>query len=171
MDDNYYNNKRQKKTGANFEKKKRKNRTCTRPHYKKMGSISVSGQLPTPSSNPTVTLNCCQLTIVELGEGQVGSCPDTDIDPKNAIHWQDFESCDIINKFNSQFQILHYCKQDNTKFCRLRHATFEGFSIRQKSCDSYSLPSIDRECLNPANQHGINIRDQLIIDGSLKRML
>ena len=34
MDDNYYNNKRQKKTGANFEKKKRKNRTCTRPHYK-----------------------------------------------------------------------------------------------------------------------------------------
>ena len=24
MDDNYYNNKRQKKTGANFEKKKRK---------------------------------------------------------------------------------------------------------------------------------------------------
>ena len=70
MDDNYYNNKRQKKTGANFEKKKRKNRTCTRPHYKKMGSISVSGQLPTdPSSNPTVTLTFCQLTVVELGEG------------------------------------------------------------------------------------------------------
>ena len=31
-----------------------------------LGSISVSGQLPTyPSPNPT----CCQLTVVELGEG------------------------------------------------------------------------------------------------------
>ena len=41
-------------------------------HYrvKKIGSISVSGQLPThPSPNPTLTLTCCQLTIVELGEG------------------------------------------------------------------------------------------------------
>ena len=34
------------------------------------GSISVSGQLPTYlSPNPTVTLTCCQLTAVELGEG------------------------------------------------------------------------------------------------------
>ena len=50
-----------------------------------MGSISVSGQLPTyPSPNPTFTLTCYQLTNVGLGEGQVGSCPDTDIDPNNA---------------------------------------------------------------------------------------
>ena len=50
---------------------------------KKFGSISVSGQLPTyPSPNPTLTLSCYQLTVVELGEGLVGSCPDTDIDPK-----------------------------------------------------------------------------------------
>ena len=35
-----------------------------------LGSISVSGQLPTyPSPNPTLTLTCCQLTVVELGEG------------------------------------------------------------------------------------------------------
>ena len=35
-----------------------------------MGSISVSGQLPTyPSPNPTLTLTCRQLTVVELGEG------------------------------------------------------------------------------------------------------
>ena len=47
-----------------------------------LGSISVSGQLPTyPSPNPTLTLTCCQLTVVELGEGWVGNCPDTDIDP------------------------------------------------------------------------------------------
>ena len=34
------------------------------------GSISISGQLPTyPSPNPTLTLACYQLTVVELGEG------------------------------------------------------------------------------------------------------
>ena len=34
------------------------------------GSTSVSGQLPTyPSPNPTLTLTCCQLTVVEFGEG------------------------------------------------------------------------------------------------------
>ena len=34
------------------------------------GSISVSGKLPThPSPNPTLTVTCHQLTIVELGEG------------------------------------------------------------------------------------------------------
>ena len=52
---------------------------------RKFGSISVSGQLPTyPSPNPTLTSNCCQLTVVDLGEGQVGSCLElpTDIDPK-----------------------------------------------------------------------------------------
>ena len=36
-------------------------------------TIFLSGQLP--------TLTCCQFTVVELGEGQVGSCPDIDIDP------------------------------------------------------------------------------------------
>ena len=46
------------------------------------GSISVSGQLPNyPSPNATLTLTCCQLIVVELGEGWVGSCSDTDIDP------------------------------------------------------------------------------------------
>ena len=44
-----------------------------------MGSISVSGQLPTyPSPNPTLILTCYQLTVVEFGEGKVGSCPDID---------------------------------------------------------------------------------------------
>ena len=39
-------------------------------HFSLSGSISVSGQLPTyPSPNPTLTLTCCQLTVVELGEG------------------------------------------------------------------------------------------------------
>ena len=38
--------------------------------YRKLGSISVSEQLPTyPSPNPTLTLTCYQLTVVELGEG------------------------------------------------------------------------------------------------------
>ena len=37
---------------------------------KNTGSISVSGQQPTyPSTNPTLTLTCCQLTVVELREG------------------------------------------------------------------------------------------------------
>ena len=50
---------------------------------RKFRSMSVSEQLPTyPSPNPTLTLSCCQLTVVGLGEGWVGSCPDTDIDPK-----------------------------------------------------------------------------------------
>ena len=55
---------------------------------KNFGSISVSGQLPTyPSPNATLTLTCYQLTIVELGKGQVGSYPDTvtDTDPKFLI--------------------------------------------------------------------------------------
>ena len=43
--------------------------------YECCGSTSVSGQLPTyPSPNPT-------LTVVGLGQGWVGSCSDTDIDP------------------------------------------------------------------------------------------
>ena len=41
--------------------------------------MSVSGQLPTYPS-PNLTLTCYQLTVVGLGEGQAGSCPDTDID-------------------------------------------------------------------------------------------
>ena len=51
---------------------------------KMIGSISVFGQLPTyPSPNPMLTLTCYQLTVVELGDGQVGSCPDNDIDPND----------------------------------------------------------------------------------------
>ena len=39
-------------------------------HTQGSGLISVSGQLPTyPSPNPTLTLTCYQLTVVELGEG------------------------------------------------------------------------------------------------------
>ena len=39
-------------------------------HGRHKGSISVSEQLPTyPSPNPTLTLTCYQLTVVELGEG------------------------------------------------------------------------------------------------------
>ena len=35
--------------------------------YKEIGSISVSGQLPTyPSPNPTSTLTCYQLTVVGI---------------------------------------------------------------------------------------------------------
>ena len=38
--------------------------------YRVEESISVSEQLPTyPSPNPTLTLTCYQLTVVELGEG------------------------------------------------------------------------------------------------------
>ena len=50
--------------------------------YCKVGSISVSGKLPTyPSPNPTLTLTCYQLTVVELEEGKMASCLDTEIDP------------------------------------------------------------------------------------------
>ena len=42
------------------------------PFQRKIGSVSVSGQLPTyPSPNSISTLTCCQWTVVELGEGQV----------------------------------------------------------------------------------------------------
>ena len=41
--------------------------------------IWATAHLPFP--NPTLTLTCYQLTVVQLGEGQVGSCPDTNIDP------------------------------------------------------------------------------------------
>ena len=41
---------------------------------------------PSPSPKPTLTLTCCQLTVVELREGWVGSCPDTRIDPKHGGH-------------------------------------------------------------------------------------
>ena len=37
--------------------------------------------------NPTLTLTFCHWTVVESGEGQVGSCPGTDIDPE----WQSFK--------------------------------------------------------------------------------
>ena len=67
---------------GNYSVKFRDKTTRTSLEDRLYVSISVSGQLPTYSStNPTLTLTCCQLTVVELREGQVGSCPDTDIDP------------------------------------------------------------------------------------------
>ena len=55
-------------------------------------SVSVSGQRPTyPSPNPTFTLTCYQLTVVGLGEGYVGHCPDTDIDPRRLRHQNSFK--------------------------------------------------------------------------------
>ena len=43
---------------------------CSQNPEAYQASISVSGQLPTyPSPNPTLTLSCYQLTVVELGEG------------------------------------------------------------------------------------------------------
>ena len=55
--------------------------------YRTTRSISVSGQLPTyPSPKPTLTLSCHPLTVVGLGEGLVGSCPDTVIDPNHSYH-------------------------------------------------------------------------------------
>ena len=52
----------------------------------KFGYIQYSDQCQylgncPPSPNPILTLNCYQLTVVELGEGKVGSYSDTDIDP------------------------------------------------------------------------------------------
>ena len=54
--------------------------------YGETGSISVSEQLLTyPSPNPT-TVNWWQVRVnVGLGEGLVGSCPDTDIDLRNHL--------------------------------------------------------------------------------------
>ena len=53
--------------------------------YRTTGSISVPEQLPTyPSPKPTLTLTCHLLTVVGLGEGWVGSCPDTDIDSNHS---------------------------------------------------------------------------------------
>ena len=46
------------------------------------GSISVSGQLPTYPSPNSTTVNWQQVKVnVGLGEGQVGSYLDTDVDP------------------------------------------------------------------------------------------
>ena len=58
------------------------------PFQRKIGSVSVSGQLPTyPSPNSISTLTCCQWTVVELGGGVGEHCPDTDIDPKNYTNY------------------------------------------------------------------------------------
>ena len=47
-----------------------------------LGSISVSGQLPIYLSPNPSAVNWWQVRVnVGLGEGQVGSCLDTDIDP------------------------------------------------------------------------------------------
>ena len=47
-----------------------------------LGSISVSGQQPTYLSPNPSAVNWWQVRVnVGLGEGQVGSCLDTDIDP------------------------------------------------------------------------------------------
>ena len=55
---------------GNYNVKFRDKTTRTSLEDRLYGSISVSGQLPTyPSTNPTLTLNCCQLTVVELREG------------------------------------------------------------------------------------------------------
>ena len=37
-----------------------------------------------PSPNPKLILRCYQSTIVGLGEGQLRSCSDTDIDPRTS---------------------------------------------------------------------------------------
>ena len=44
-------------------------------------NISIWATVHLPLPNPTLTLTCCQLTVVELGEGWVGSQLDTDIEP------------------------------------------------------------------------------------------
>ena len=74
-----------------LEGRLKKNKTRPNKTEKKNGSISVSGQRPTyPSPNPTFTLSYYQLTVVGLWEGQVGRCPDTDIDPKKFLNrWQE----------------------------------------------------------------------------------
>ena len=79
--------------------------------HSKSGSISVSGQLPTfPSPNPTLALTCCQLTVVELGEGQVGSCPDTDIDP-DIVSVKVEADHDFICSANPQVSYTGYQRQ------------------------------------------------------------
>ena len=57
----------------------------------KNGSILVSEQLPTYPSPTSTTVNWQQVKVdVGLGEGKVGSCPDTDIDPQS-LHFHKFE--------------------------------------------------------------------------------
>ena len=67
--------------------------------------MSVSGQLPTyPSPNPILTLNCYQLTVVELGEGKVDSCSDTDIDPNILLFYLNDPSLSpYLQNNNKQF--------------------------------------------------------------------
>ena len=82
---------------------------------KSIVSISVSGRLLTyPSPNPTLTLTCYQLAVVRLGEGQMGSCPDTDIDPVYPLPllkrflWMPKMS--ILSSLLSLYYYWFYCK-------------------------------------------------------------
>ena len=56
---------------------------------KKTDQYQYLGNCP-PTPNPT-------LTVVELGEGQVGSCPDNDIDPKKQCNCYLRLFCDDTN--------------------------------------------------------------------------
>ena len=88
------------------------------------GSISVSGQLPTyPSPNPTLTLNCCQLIVVELGEGWVGSCSDTNIDPDDLRGFSPYKYQHISKQMVVARKKIHQLPNIiwfNTKFPELK---------------------------------------------------
>ena len=63
-------------------RKKRDNCAAEGATISERRNVSVSGQLPTYSSPNSTIVNWWQVTVnVGLGEGWVGSCPDTDIDP------------------------------------------------------------------------------------------
>ena len=65
--------------------------------------------LPTyPSPNPTLTLTCYQLTIVEFGEGQVSSCPDTDIDPIYLVSLVVFQYQLVLSLSQYVYQYVSY---------------------------------------------------------------
>ena len=93
------------------------------------GSISVSGQLPTYPSPNSTTVTWQQVKAnVGLGEGKVGSCPDTDIDP-------DFEWTDNLSEY----------KEANVKgklFSVTLLTKFPSRKLEQNECSCPSYPKI-----------------------------
>ena len=77
---------------------------------------------PPPTQHPTLTLTCCQLTVVELGEGWVGGSPDTDIDP----------SCLPLSYIFDTLERL-WCLNDTLKTDKLNNMTKQrSFSCRKR---------------------------------------
>ena len=105
---------------------------------KDFGSISVSGQLPTyPSPNSTI-VNWWQVTVnVGLGEGWVGSFPDTDIDPRFLPSHVFVKFASFSQFFQALLRLLGY-KKDGRR-------SFPGWKLIKEDVLSF-VTSVEKIC-------------------------